>query len=158
MGPLQYDSLRLKVIKTSQSYNKAMNKALTNNKSNAIKDRFKAYFQINGLFQLVIYGTLFIVLMLLIINYPANMPNWRYFGTVIALVTLLILNILWFNSPLASERQRLIQDWTFLILSTGLILTITLLSANSAWHTCSRLCASRQIIDEGFGRPAWYSA
>ncbi len=96
-----------------------------------VNDRSKIYAQGSRLFQLVIYGLITVVLLLLLVNYPANLPPWRFFGTVITLVLLLVLNIIWaYPNPAASERQRLVQDWAFLTLSSISIIATVLLSGD----------------------------
>jgi signal transduction histidine kinase len=93
-------------------------------------DLFKTYPQGLKLFQLCIYGIILMVVVIFIIYYPANLPEWRFFGTEIALVSLLVLNIFGIKTnPSASLNRRLFQDWAFLIISALLVLATVWMSA-----------------------------
>jgi signal transduction histidine kinase len=84
-----------------------------------IKKRIEAQF----LLQWLIYIILFVVLILFIVDHPADLPRWRFYGTVLALALMLIINILWIrwekNDP-ANARKPL-NLWSFL-LTSGVLL------------------------------------
>ena len=49
------------------------------------------------LLQWIIYIILFVVLIIFTTGHSPEMPKWRFYGTVLALAVLLVLNILWQN-------------------------------------------------------------
>jgi signal transduction histidine kinase len=74
-----------------------------------------------GLLEWVVYFIVFIVLVVFILNRPADLPNWRFYGTVVDLALVLVLNILWMN------RVKFILpspagQWLFLISTEVLVL------------------------------------
>ncbi len=60
------------------------------------------------------------VLAIFIVNDPANLPDWRFFGTILALLLLLALNIAWITlGPVLSRRAA--RDWALVISSAALV-------------------------------------
>jgi signal transduction histidine kinase len=96
---------------------------------NSLKAWFKPYWQGPRLLQLFVYVIVFMILMIFIVNYPVYLAGWRFFGSVLALVALLVLNIT-FSTPLpgVSSSIRRIQDWAFLTVSALLVLATVWLS------------------------------
>ena len=82
------------------------------------------------LFRLSICALICIVLLIFIINYPANLPLWRFYSTELALALLLALNIFWINPKLSSAQSPALNDWAFLVISALLILTVVWLSGH----------------------------
>jgi signal transduction histidine kinase len=95
------------------------------------------------LLQLGFYWIIIVVLLLFIFNYPADLTQIRFFGTVTSLTSLLIINIVW-NRPFSEVPSRLhtIQEWLFLILSSALILIAAWLSKqNEVIYLVTIVCA-----------------
>lgn len=108
-----------------------------------VKGWLKNYSQGPRLLQLGFYWMILVVLALFIFNYPADLTQARFFGTVTALGLLLIINIFW-NHPPSEAHSRLgtAQDWLFLILSAGLILIAAWLSnQNEVIYLVTIVCA-----------------
>ena len=76
--------------------------------------------------QWISYVMIFTVLIVLIIQYPPRMHDWRFFGSVLTLALLLVINILWFQShgQTISPRRRVFYLKAFLI-STNLLTLAT---------------------------------
>jgi signal transduction histidine kinase len=89
-----------------------------------LSDWFKKHIEGMFLLQWIIYVILFIVLIVFTTSHPPEMLKWRFYGTVIALALLLVLNILWQNwyqtSPVQWEKP--LSKWIFLIVSGVLLL------------------------------------
>ncbi len=98
-------------------------------------DRVKAwlasYLQSANLLQLLTIGIVFVVLLVVILAYPPAYYNWRFFGIVAALASLLALNIVWAN-PYSPEpmKETALQDWICLAISAGLVLVTIWLSGS----------------------------
>jgi len=75
------------------------------------------------LLQWIIYVILFLVLIIFTTSHPP-MPNWRFYGTVLALAVLLVINILWQNweQTCPEECEKPVIVWSFLIGSGVLLL------------------------------------
>jgi signal transduction histidine kinase len=77
------------------------------------------------LMQWISYFMIFSVLVIFILEYPVNEKlDWRFFGTVLALAALLVINILWFQS---FEQQHFLKHgnlyhWIFNIVTNLLVL------------------------------------
>jgi signal transduction histidine kinase len=121
-------------------------------KRNTIKAWFKTNTQGLMLLQLCVYGAIFIVLVIFLVNHPAKLAEWRFYGTVIALASLLILNITWANPrPPTSVKLHIAQQWAFLVSSSALILSIVWMSGQfDAAYLLAILC-----IQAGFKRGVW---
>jgi signal transduction histidine kinase len=121
-------------------------------KRKTIKDWFKTNTQGLMLLQLCVYGSIFIVLVIFLVNHPAKLAEWRFYGTVIALASLLVLNLTWANPrPPASAKLHIAQQWAFLVSSSALILSIVWMSGQfDAAYLLSILC-----IQAGFKRGVW---
>ena len=76
--------------------------------------------------QWISYIMIFTVLLVLIIEYPPGKHDWRFFGSVLTLAMLLVINILWFQShgQAISPRRRVDSHWAFVI-STNLLVLAT---------------------------------
>ncbi len=76
------------------------------------------------LLQWIIYIILFVVLIIFITGHPPEMPQWRFYGTILALALLLVLNILWqtWARTKPAELYTPLHNWGFLLVSTGLLL------------------------------------
>lgn len=76
------------------------------------------------LLQWAIYIIIFAIIVFFILNHPSDLPNWRFFGTVISLAMVFVLNILWqeghHSLPIGLLRLTI---WLFLIASSALMLT-----------------------------------
>jgi signal transduction histidine kinase len=120
------------------------------------RSTIKAWFKTNTqglrLLQLCVYGAIIIVLAIFLVNHSPILAEWRFYGTVIALASLLVLNITWANPrPPASARLHIAQQWAFLISSSILILAIVWMSGQfDAAYLLSILC-----IQAGFKRGVW---
>jgi signal transduction histidine kinase len=120
------------------------------------RSTIKAWFKTNTqglrLLQLCVYGAIIIVLAIFLVNHSPNLAEWRFYGTVVALAFLLVLNITWANPrPPASARLHIAQQWAFLIPSSILILAIVWMSGLfDAAYLLSILC-----IQAGFKRGVW---
>lgn len=119
---------------------------------NTIKDWFKANTQGLRLLQLCVYAAILIVLAIFLVDHSPTLAAWRFYGTVVALASLLVLNITWANPrPPASARLHVAQQWAFLVSSSILILAIVWMSGQfDAAYLLSILC-----IQAGFKRGVW---
>jgi signal transduction histidine kinase len=118
----------------------------------AIKAWFKTNTQGLMLLQLCVYGAVIIVLVIFLVNHSPTLAEWRFYGTVVALASLLVLNITWANPrPPASATLHIAQQWAFLVSSSILILAIVWMSGQfDAAYLLSILC-----IQAGFKRGVW---
>ena len=119
---------------------------------NSVKAWLTPYWQGPKLLQLLVYAILFILLMIFIVNYPAYLAGWRFFGTVLALVALLVLNILISApNPAAPPKTLWIQDWAFLTVSALLVLaTVWMSGTPSVGYLLPIVCAQAS-----FKRGTW---
>jgi signal transduction histidine kinase len=85
---------------------------------------FKKHMEGEWLLQWIIYIMLFIALTLFITDHPPEMPKWRFYGTILALTLLLVLNILWQNWENVNPAQcaRPFNRWAFMLVSGMLLL------------------------------------
>jgi signal transduction histidine kinase len=74
--------------------------------------------------QWISYIMIFSVLVVFIFEYPATKADWQFYGTVLDLAVLLVLNILWDQSHYVqmSDRRRLLILWAFNIATDLLVL------------------------------------
>jgi|GEM_PF-1832104 len=119
----------------------------------SFKSLFKSAFQGVWLFRLCIAALLCIVLLIFFINYPANLPPWRFFGTTLALVLLLVLNLFFSDPKAASEKQRALHDWLYLGSSALLIMAAVGLSNQLDLVYMLSIVA----VQAGFKRGPWPS-
>ena len=108
-----------------------------------VRGWLKNYSQGPKLLQLGFYWIIIVVLFIFIFNYPADLTQARFFGTITSLSLLLILNITW-NHPGSEIPSRLqtAQEWLFLILSAALILIAAWLSRqNEVIYLVMFVCA-----------------
>lgn len=91
---------------------------------NKLKDWFKKSMEGEMLLQWIIYIILFFVLLIFTTGHPPEMPKWRFYGTVLALALLLVLNILWQNwqRTRPTEWDKPLHKWAFLLGSGALLL------------------------------------
>ncbi len=89
-----------------------------------VTDWFKQSLEGDKLLQWIIYIILFIVLIIFTISHPPEMLPWRFYGTVLALALLLVLNILWQNwqQTIPAECSKPFEKWIFLLVSGILLL------------------------------------
>jgi signal transduction histidine kinase len=93
-------------------------------RSSKLSSWFKKNTQGIMLYQWISYIMVFTVLTIFILEYPANAPlDWHFYGAVLALGMLLVLNILWFQArfQIGNFREGTVQAG-FLTLSTLLAL------------------------------------
>ncbi len=77
------------------------------------------------LMQWISYFMIFSVLVIFILEYPTQGKlDWRFFGTVLALGVLLVINILWFqyHEQQFFRQHVLFYHWAFNIVTTLLVL------------------------------------
>ena len=77
------------------------------------------------LLQWSIYIILFAVLVVFTAGRSSEMANWRFYGTVLCLAMLLVLNILWQRWEQSRGKRapyELLGQWVFLIASSALLL------------------------------------
>ena len=90
-----------------------------------LADWFKKNTEGSLLMQWISYFMIFSVLVIFILEYPAQQKlDWRFFATVLSLGATLVINILWFQyheQKLVSRHFRL-YHWAFNIVTTVLIL------------------------------------
>jgi signal transduction histidine kinase len=90
--------------------------------------RLAAWFKKNTegaqLMQWISYFMIFSVLVIFILEYPLNEKlDWRFYGTVLALGVLLVINILWFQSHEKLNRRHIrFFAWAFNIVTDLLVL------------------------------------
>lgn len=110
---------------------------------NTIRKWLRASIQGPRLFQSCLYWVVAIVLAILVVNYPAGLTVWRFYGAGGSLVLLLLLNVFFANpSPAASPRRRAVQEWGFLVLSALAILAAVWMSgAHDVIYLLSIVCA-----------------
>jgi signal transduction histidine kinase len=91
---------------------------------------FKKNSEGKQLTQWISYIMCFTVLLVLIIEYPAGKYDWRFFGSVLTLGALLIINILWFQShnQTVSIRRKNLYHAGFFIVTNLLVLATFALS------------------------------
>ena len=89
-----------------------------------LTDWFKKRMEGELLLKWIIYIIVFVVLIIFTTSHPTEMPKWRFYGTVLALALLLVLNILWQSWELHSpaECEQPLRKWTFLLCSGALLL------------------------------------
>ena len=95
----------------------------TSSKFSKLTDWFKKHMEGEMLLQWIIYIILFVVLIIFTTGHSPEMPKWRFYGTVLALTLLLVLNILWQNWERTCPDQcaQPLKKWAFL-LGSGLLL------------------------------------
>jgi signal transduction histidine kinase len=86
-----------------------------------IKKRIEGQF----LLQWLVYIILFIVLIIFIVDHPSDLPSWRFYGTVLALALMLIINILWirWEKKDPAKARKPLSLWSFLLTSGVLLFT-----------------------------------
>jgi len=91
-----------------------------------LADWFKKNTEGTLLMQWISYFMIFSVLVIFILEYPSSQKSdWRFFGTVLNLGALLVINILWFQNhhlPVF-RRHGLFYSWAFNIVTTVLVLS-----------------------------------
>ena len=91
---------------------------------------FRKHMEGEMLLQWSVYIILFITLLLFIISHNEDLPAWRFYGAIISLAMVLVLNILWIrwgNECPPDDRQHPSIDWAFLSITGVLILAAVLL-------------------------------
>jgi signal transduction histidine kinase len=90
----------------------------------SLRNWFKESLEGEKLLQWIIYIILFVVLVIFTTSYPPDLPRWRFYGTVMALALLLVLNILWQNWERTSPAhwEKPLPKWAFLLVSSALLL------------------------------------
>jgi signal transduction histidine kinase len=94
-------------------------------KTSRLVDWFKKNTEGSQLMQWISYFMVFSVLVILILEYPTvEKIDWRFYGTVLALGVLLVINILWFQAHQQPAFQRYIRlyAWGFNIVTNLLVL------------------------------------
>ncbi|HEY5119132.1 MAG TPA: hypothetical protein VII90_06720 [Anaerolineales bacterium] len=83
--------------------------------------------------QWISYVMIFIVLVVFILEYPVGESDWRYYGTVLILAVILVLNILWDQSHelRCSSRYNTLFLWGFNLITNGLALGAIALTGRS---------------------------
>ena len=70
----------------------------TSSQFSKLTDWFKKRTQGQRIMQWISYVMIFLMLIVFIVEYPAGLPDWRFYVSVLALATLLVINILWDQS------------------------------------------------------------
>jgi signal transduction histidine kinase len=86
------------------------------------------------LMQWISYFMIFSVLIIFILEYPlSKMLDWRFYGTVLALGLLLVINILWFQSHEQTffRQHKLFFHWAFNIVTSILVLSALALTGRA---------------------------
>ncbi len=113
-----------------------------------IKKWLKPYWEGPKILQLGFFWILFVVLVIYLVNYPAGLVPWRFFGTITSLVLLLFLNIIWVNpKPTTPSGQPVVRQWLFLILSAVLIFAAAWMSnQNEVIYLWIFVCAQASFM------------
>jgi signal transduction histidine kinase len=92
--------------------------------------------------QLCYYAVIALVMVIFAANYPANLPDWRFFSVEIALALLLILNFIGVGTkPGLPSKTQARLEWGFLVLSALLIFgTVWLSSQRDVIYLLSVVC------------------
>lgn len=107
------------------------------------------------LLQISFYWIIFMVLLVFIVNPPENLPPWRFFGAVISLTLLLLLNMVWMNPDTkAFRKEDVFQERAFLLVSVVLVLVAVGLSGHNSpvyllFAVCSQAILIRGLWPEG---------
>ena len=74
--------------------------------------------------QWISYTMIFTILVVFILERPVSPSDWRFFGTVLLLAALLVLNILWdqAHDQVHASRHRVAYAWGFNIVTDALVL------------------------------------
>jgi hypothetical protein len=93
-------------------------------KTVSIKAWFKNRTQGRRMMQWISYTMIFTILVVFIIERPVDPSDWRYYGTVLILAMLLVLNILWdqAHDQVQISRHRRAYGWAFNLLTDALVL------------------------------------
>ena len=94
-------------------------------KSSNLTEWFKKNTEGTQLLQWISYFMIFSVLVIFILEYPAEGKlDWRFFGTVLTLGVLLVINILWFqyHNQQFFRRHLHLYHWVFNIVTNLLVL------------------------------------
>ncbi|MDR3574129.1 MAG: sensor histidine kinase [Anaerolineaceae bacterium] len=97
--------------------------------------------------QFAVYAVVFIVLVDFIIDHPDNLPQWKFFGTVLALSLLLLMNILFaYPSRLSYLYPLAARQWIALFISAFLIFSAIWMGGQfNAVYLIFMLCAQAAI-------------
>jgi len=119
---------------------------------NKMTNWLKANLQGPLVLQNCVYLIIFLVLVTFIVNHPSDLAEWKFFGTVLALTLLFVLNLVW-SVPAASisTQEKKVQAWVFLILSAILLLAVIWMSGQyDAAYLLAVLC-----IQAGIKQGVW---
>jgi signal transduction histidine kinase len=113
---------------------------------NGVKSWLKRSVEGEQLLQWITYFILFSVLVIFLMNRPPDLPGWRFYGAVLALAILLVINILWGGRNPARPASQA-EVWSFLILWSGLISTALWLGElSNAVYIFLALCAQASVM------------
>jgi signal transduction histidine kinase len=94
-------------------------------------DQFKAFAQGPRLLQLCLYGIAGTTFTIFLGNYPANLPLWRFWGTEICLVFLVVLNTVRIGR-FGSAKINSGLEWIGFVLSSATVLTTVWMSGQES--------------------------
>jgi signal transduction histidine kinase len=121
----------------------------TNSKiSTKLKVWFKESLEGEKLLQWIIYIILFVVLIMFTTSHPPELPRWRFYGTILSLALLLVLNILWqiWENNFPAEWKKPQRKWAFSLVSSALLLaTIWMGELYNAIFLIFMLCSQGTI-------------
>ncbi len=101
-------------------------------RSSKLSAWFKQRTEGRRIMQWISYTMIFAILIVFMVEYPVSQADWRFYGTVLILATLLVLNILWDQShvEIKSLRRSLFYEWGFLLLTDALVLVAVYLTGH----------------------------
>ena len=98
-----------------------------------IKNWLKKSTQGEGIMQWISYVMIFLVMVVFILEYPVGQSDWRFYGTVLILAVLLVLNILiekLHDLRLSAGQEHLFR-WAYAIVTDALVLAAIALTGRS---------------------------
>jgi signal transduction histidine kinase len=96
-----------------------------------IKNWLRTHTQGHTILQVCVYVLIFMLMVTFIIGHPQALAGWQYWGTLLALAALLVLNLAWaIPDPNRPRKTITAQNWAFLLLSASLILSMVWMSGD----------------------------
>jgi len=99
-------------------------------RSFGLSQRLKASTQGPRLLPVCLYGIVGAIILIFLANYRAFRPLWRFAGAEAALLSLILINIVWARASGHGEASSP-RDWAFPIASSALVLAAAVISGQS---------------------------